>query len=73
MTDQLGVDGSDRTVRRLRRIGAVMLTAGGVLLLSGVWLAVTALMASSQLNQVRADAHTLGAQISPSSSTRADA
>jgi Protein of unknown function (DUF4012) len=41
-----------------------MITAGGVLLLAGLWLAVTALIASSQLNQVRAEARTLGAQIS---------
>jgi hypothetical protein len=43
-----------------------MLTAGGVLFLACGWLGVTALMARSQLNQVRADAHTLGAQLSSS-------
>ena len=43
-----------------------MITAGGVLLLAGVWLAVTALMARSQLNQARAELHTLSAQISAS-------
>ncbi len=43
-----------------------MITAGGVLLLAGLWLAVTALMARSQLNEVRADAHTLGAELSAS-------
>src|SRR5450631_2986563 len=64
MTRHPPVDGSERAKLRLRHIGVAMLTAGVALLLSGVWLAVTALMASSQLNQVRADAHTLGAQLS---------
>ena len=36
-----------------------MITAGGVLLLGGLWLGVTALMARSELNQVRAEARTL--------------
>ena len=66
MTDQSQVSDSDRTWRRRRRIGIAMITAGGVLLLAGLWLAVTALMARSQLNQVRAEAHTLGAQLSAS-------
>jgi hypothetical protein len=35
-----------------------------VLLLAGLWLAVTALMARSQLEEVRADARTLGTSIS---------
>jgi Protein of unknown function (DUF4012) len=43
-----------------------MLTAGGVLFLACLWLGVTALLARSQLNQVRAEAHTLGAQLSAS-------
>ncbi len=43
-----------------------MLTAGGVLFLAFLWLGVTALLARSQLNQVRAEAHTLGAQLSAS-------
>ena len=43
-----------------------MVVASGVLFLSGVWLAVTALMARGELNQVRAQAHTLGAKISAS-------
>jgi hypothetical protein len=43
-----------------------MITAGGVLLLVGLWLAVTAVMARSQLNQARAEIHTLGAQLSAS-------
>jgi hypothetical protein len=43
-----------------------MITAGGVLLLAGLWLAITAVMARSQLNQVRAEAHALGAKLSAS-------
>jgi Protein of unknown function (DUF4012) len=43
-----------------------MITAGGVLVLGGLWLGVTALMARSELNQVRADAHALGAELSAS-------
>src|SRR5450631_1930428 len=68
MTEQRRVDVSvvDRRWRRRRRIGIAMITAGAALLLAGLWLGVTALMARGQLNQVRADAHTLGAQISAS-------
>jgi Protein of unknown function (DUF4012) len=66
MTEPSGISDSDRTWLRRRRIGIAMITAGGVLLLAGVWLAVTAVMARSQLNQVRAEAHTLGAQLSAS-------
>jgi len=43
-----------------------MITAGGALLLAGFWLAGTALMARSQLNQARAEAHTLSVQLSAS-------
>jgi hypothetical protein len=43
-----------------------MLTAGGLLFLAGLWLAVTALMARDELNQVRDDARTLGAKLSAS-------
>jgi hypothetical protein len=66
MTEPSGISDSDRTWLRRRRIGIAMITAGGVLLLAGVWLAVTAIMARNQLNQVRAEAHTLGAQLSAS-------
>ncbi|HEY5472251.1 MAG TPA: hypothetical protein VIK32_03560, partial [Candidatus Limnocylindrales bacterium] len=66
MTEPSGISDSDRTWLRRRRIGIAMITAGGVLLLAGVWLAVTAVMARSQLNQVRAEAHTLSAQLSAS-------
>jgi len=40
-----------------------MILTGSVLLLAGLWLAVTALMARTQLNQVRAEVHTLRAKI----------
>ena len=70
MTQQ-GGHGPGRSGRRLGRVGVVTLTA--VLLLSAVWLAVTAVMANSQLRQVRADAHNLGAQISASNWTAARA
>jgi len=40
-----------------------MLVTGGVILLAGVWLAATALMARGQLNQVRADVHNLSAKV----------
>ena len=63
MTDQSQLSVSDRTWRRRRRIGIAMITAGGVLLLAGLWIAVTALMARSQLNQAL---HTLSAQLSAS-------
>ena len=43
-----------------------MMSAGALLLLAGLWLAATALLVRSQLNQVRADAHTLGSRISAS-------
>ncbi|MEP7193832.1 MAG: DUF4012 domain-containing protein [Actinomycetota bacterium] len=68
MTERSRVDVTsvDRRRRRLRRIGLAMIAAGGSLLLAGGWLGVTALLAGSQLNQVRADAHTLSAQISAS-------
>jgi Protein of unknown function (DUF4012) len=68
MTEQqrVSVSVSERGRRRRMRIGLVMLTAGGVLLLAGLWLAVTTLMARSELNQVRADAHTLGIKLSAS-------
>jgi hypothetical protein len=46
------------------RVGVAMIVAGGVLLLAGVWLAVTALMARGQLNQARTEVPTLRAEIS---------
>src|SRR5450631_4844802 len=66
MTDQSKAGVSDRAWRRRGRIGLAMITAGGVLLLAGVWLVVTAVMARSQLNQARAEIRMLSAQISAS-------
>ena len=53
-------------LRRRRWVGLAMVTAGALVLLAGVWIAVTAVMARSQLNEVRADARTLGATMSAS-------
>src|ERR1035437_4421739 len=66
MSERSRIGASDRSLRQRRRIGLAMITAGGVLLLAGLWLAVTAVMARSQLNQARAEIHTLSAQISAS-------
>ena len=63
-TAQSQVSASDRTRLRRRRIGFAMIAAGTALLLAGVYLAVTALMARSQLNAVRADVSTLSARLS---------
>jgi len=65
MTEQprAGASVNDPAWRRRRRIGFAMITAGVVLLLAGLWLAVTALMARGQLNQVRDDARMLAASI----------
>jgi hypothetical protein len=64
VTDQSQAGVSDRRGRERTRIGIAMITAGGVLLLAGLWLAITAVMARSQLNQARAEIHTLSAKIS---------
>jgi hypothetical protein len=64
MTEQSRTSLSGRTLQRRRRIGIAMIVASGVLLLAGVWLAVTALMARNQLNQARAEVSTLRAEIS---------
>jgi hypothetical protein len=66
MTEESRATVQDRAWRRRRRIGMAMLTAGGLLLLSGLWIGVTALMARSQLNQIRTEARTLGTQLSAS-------
>ena len=66
MSEQQRISVADRKSRRRRRIGFAMLTAGGLLFLAFLWLGATTLMARSQLNQVRADAHALGAQLSAS-------
>jgi hypothetical protein len=67
MTEQsrAGTSASDGRWHRRRQVGLTLVAAGGVLVVTaGLWLAVTALMARGQLNQARADAHTLGTQIS---------
>ena len=56
----------DRVWRRRRRAGFAMIAAGSLLLLAGLWLAVTAVMARGELNAVRTDARTLAAQVSGS-------
>src|SRR5665647_1326801 len=66
MTEEPQISASDRAWRRRRRIGVAMIAAGGVVLLASLWLAATALMARSQLNQVSADVHTLSARLSAS-------
>ncbi len=50
--------------RRRRRIGYVMLFAGGLIVLAGAWLVVTGLLARRELNTVRAEVRTLRSQIS---------
>ena len=66
VSEQAPISVPDRAWVRRRRIGFAMITAGGVLLLGGLWLGVTALMARSELNQVRAEARTLSTQLSAS-------
>ena len=66
MQSPVGISVSERRWDRRRRIGIAMITASGVLFLAGLWLAVTAVMARNQLNQIRADAHTLSFSISAS-------
>ena len=66
MTGQSGDNASDHTRRRRGRIILALITAGCLLVLGGIWLGVTAVMARSQLNAIRAQAHTLGAQLSAS-------
>jgi Protein of unknown function (DUF4012) len=64
MTEQHRTGVSARTLCLRRRIGIAMIVAIGVLLLAGVWLAVSALMARNQLNQARTEVSTLRAEIS---------
>jgi len=73
MTEELRLADSARTLRRRRRIGIAMIVASGVLLLAGVWLAVSALMARSQLNQARSEVPTLRAEITAGQWTAARA
>lgn len=65
-TDRARVSGPDRSRLRRRRIGFTMIVAGSVLLLAGLYLAVTALMARSQLSALRTDVRTLSARLSAS-------
>jgi hypothetical protein len=72
-TGQPQMSAPDSTWRRRRRIGIAMIAAGGVLFLAGLWLAVTALMASHELNQVRTDVHALASKISAGNGPAAQA
>lgn len=53
-----------RRLRRMRRAGWVMIGLGGLIVLCGVYLAVTALMARSHLEQARTDVAKLRSQLS---------
>lgn len=63
MTEQ-SLSDSRRDRPRHRRIGLAMLVAGAIVLLCGVWIVVTAMMARDQLNQMRTEVQTLRAKIS---------
>jgi Tfp pilus assembly protein PilV len=71
LTEHSGGNVAERRWRRRRRIGFAMLAAGAVIVLGGLWIGVTALMARSELNTVRAQAHTLASQLSASKWTAA--
>src|SRR5450631_4399886 len=64
--EQTQISVPDPRWHRRKRIGLAMITAGGLLLVGGLWLGVTALMARSELNAARAQARTLGTQLSAS-------
>jgi hypothetical protein len=55
---------SRRRLRRRRRIGIAMLVAGGVIVLGGLWLLITGLLARAQLDTVRSEVRQLRSQIS---------
>lgn len=63
MTEQ-SLSDSRRDRPRHRRIGLAMLVAGAIVLLCGVWIVVTAMMARDQLDQMRTEVQTLRAKIS---------
>ncbi len=54
---------SRRRLRRRRRYGIAMLVAGAAILLIGAWVLITALLARTQLEDVRSEVHQLRAQI----------
>ena len=54
---------SRRRLRRRRRLGWTMLGLGALIVLVGVWVLVTGLLARTQLQAVRAEVHQLRAQI----------
>ena len=53
-----------RKRHRRRRIGIAMMIAGCVILLAGVWLVVTGLIARRELTTARSEVHTLRSEIS---------
>ena len=55
---------SRKRLRRRRRIGLAMLLFGGFIVLCGMWVLVTGLVARSQLQAVSRDVHRLRAEIS---------
>src|SRR3954453_705508 len=55
---------SRRRLRRRRRIGLAMLVVGGAIVLCGLWVLITGLLARSQLNTVRSEVRQLRSQIS---------
>jgi hypothetical protein len=61
------------TRRRRARIGWAMIAAGSVLVLGGLWLGVTVVMARGELNAVRAQARTLATELSASNWSAAQA
>ncbi|SHG29389.1 Protein of unknown function [Jatrophihabitans endophyticus] len=54
---------SRRRLRRRRRWGVVLITLGGLVVLTGLWIVVTGLLARGELNSARGDVATLREQI----------
>lgn len=73
MTGQERIPVPRRALRRRLLIGVAMTAASGAVILAIVWLGVTALMARTQLNEARADVHTLRAKIATGDWTAARA
>ncbi len=61
----------DRILRRRRRIGFVLLGAGGLIVLTAAWVVVTGLIARSQLQSVRTEVHQLRDQLTSGDLTAA--